>query len=43
MIFTDHVCGDKDSDAWHWDTFVNKIFQSPEYADVLANLFNEAK
>lgn len=39
----DYVFGDKDSDARHWDTFVNKIFQSPEYAGVLANLFNEAK
>lgn len=39
----DYVFGDRDHDARHWDAFVNKTFQSSEYAAVLANRFNEAK
>lgn len=34
-----YVFGDSDSDARHWDVFLNDIFQNEEYAEVLRNLF----
>jgi hypothetical protein len=36
----DYVFGNADVDARHWDIFVNEIFQNPEYAKVLAPLWN---
>lgn len=36
-----YVFGDADSDARHWDVFVNGIFQNEEYAAVLRELFNQ--
>ncbi len=34
-----YVFGDSDSDARHWDVFLNDIFQNEAYAEVLRNLF----
>lgn len=39
----DYVFGNSVSDALHWDIYVNKVFQNPEYAAVLSKLFNEVK
>lgn len=36
----DYVFGNAGADARHWNVFLNEIFQNPEYAEVLASLFN---
>ncbi|MCD8117810.1 MAG: hypothetical protein LUE21_12030 [Oscillospiraceae bacterium] len=35
----DYVFGNTETDARHWDAFVNEIFQNAEYAAVLSDLF----
>lgn len=36
----DYVFGSAEKDARHWNEILNDIFQDPEYAEVLAPLFN---